>query len=102
MYQTIREYKTNSQSVGEILTKDEESFVPFIKDAPGFREYTCIDTGNGTVTSISTFANRADGEKFNALALNWVQQNLSSLLPTAPHVSSGDVRIHVTGLVLAS
>jgi hypothetical protein len=102
MYQTIREYKTSPQSVGEILTKDEKSFIPFIKDAPGFREYTCIDAGNGTVTSTSTFSNQADGEKFNTLAVNWVHENLSSQLPTPPRVSSGEVRNHVTGHVLAS
>jgi hypothetical protein len=102
VYQTIREYKTNPQSVGEVLAKDEKSFVPFIKDAPGFREYSCIDAGNGTITSTSTFANQADGDKFNTLAVNWVHDNLSSLLPTAPRVSSGEVRTHVTGHVLAS
>lgn len=102
MYQTIREYKTNPNSVVEVLAKDEKSFVPFIKDAPGFREYSCIDAGNGTVTSTSTFANKADGEKFNALAQNWVHENLSSLLPTPPRVSAGEIRTHVTGHVLAS
>jgi hypothetical protein len=102
MYQTIREYKTNPQSIGEVLATDEKSFVPFIKDAPGFREYTCIDAGNGTVSSTSTFASQVDGEKFNTLAVNWVHENLSSQLPTPPRVSSGEVRTHVTGHVHAS
>jgi hypothetical protein len=102
MYQTIREYQTSPQSIGEVLAKDEKSFVPFISNAPGFREYTCIDGGNGVLTSSSLFASRADGEKFNALAMNWVNEHLSSLLPTAPRVISGEVRTHATGKVLAS
>jgi hypothetical protein len=102
MYQTIREYQTNPQSVVEILAQDEKSFVPFISDAPGFREYTCIDAGNGVVTSTSLFANRDDGEKFNTLAMNWVNDHLHTLLPTTPRVISGEVRTHVTGKVLAS
>ena len=102
MYQTIREYKTNPQSLAEILVKDENSFVPFITNAPGFREYWCIDSGDGMVTSTSLFANRADGEKFNALALTWVNEHLGSLLPTAPKVISGEVKTHATGKVLAS
>ena len=102
MYQTIREYQTSPQSVTEILAQDEKSFVPFISNAPGFCEYTCIDAGNGVVTSTSIFANRTDGEKFNTLAMNWVNEHLGSLLPTAPRVSSGEVRTHATGKVLAS
>jgi hypothetical protein len=102
MYQTIREYQTSPQSIDEIMLKDEKSFVPFISNAPGFQEYTCIAGGNGTVTSVSLFENRIDGEKFNSLAKNWVQEHLGSLLPTAPRVSGGEVRTHVTGKVLAS
>jgi hypothetical protein len=102
MYQTIREYQTNPQSVNEILATDEKSFVPFISNAPGFREYTCIDAGNGVVTSTSLFASREDGETFNTQALNWVHEHLGSLLPTTPRVVSGEVRVHATGKVLAS
>ncbi len=102
MYQTIREYQTSPQSVVEILTKDENSFVPFISNAPGFRAYTCIDAGNGVVTSTSLFESRSDGDKFNTLAINWVNEHLGSLLPTAPRVTSGEVRSHAMGKVLAS
>src|SRR5450759_2666091 len=65
VYHTIREYQTSPQSTNEILQKDEKSFVPFVTNAPGFRDYTCIDGGNGTLTSVSLFENRVDGEKFN-------------------------------------
>ena len=102
MYQTIREYQTDQSSVAEILAKDEKSFVPFISSAPGFREYTLIDSGNGVVTSTSLFANRSDGDTFNTLAMNWVNEHLGSLLPTAPRVISGEVRSHATGKILAS
>src|SRR5436305_10293731 len=102
MYQTIREYKTDQSSVAEILAKDEKSFVPFISNSQCFREYTCIDAGNGVVASTSVFTNRSDGEKFNSLAMNWVNEHLGSLLPTGPRVTSGEVRSHATGKILAS
>ena len=102
MYQTIREYQTDQSSIAEILAKDEKSFVPFISHAQGFREYTVIDSGNGVLTSTSLFANRSDGETFNTLAKTWVNENLSTLLPTPPRVMSGDVLVHATGTVLAS
>ena len=102
MYQTIREYQTSPNSVTEILARDEKGFVPFISNAQGFREYTCVATDNGVLVSTSLFANRSDGETFNTLAMNWVNEHLGSLLPTAPRVVSGEVKIHATGKVLAS
>ncbi|GAC1511046.1 MAG: hypothetical protein NVS2B16_11930 [Chloroflexota bacterium] len=102
MYLTIREYQTNPTSVNEILTQDEKSFVPFISHAKGFRDYYCIDSGNGVLTSLSLFDNRVDGESFNQVAIDWVKSNLGSLLPTTPKVTSGEVRSHATGKVLAS
>ena len=102
MYQTIREYQTSPQSVEEVMHKVEKSFVPFIGQAAGFRDYTCTDSGSGTITTVSLFENRSDGEKFNAVAKNWVTEHLGSLLPTAPRVIAGEVRTHATGKVLAS
>jgi hypothetical protein len=102
MYLTIREYQTNPQSVAEILRQDEKSFVPFITHAKGFRDYYCIDGGNGTLTSVSLFENRSDGESFNTTATNWVHEHLGTLLPTSPKVLCGEVRTHATGKVLAS
>ena len=102
MYLTIREYQTDPTYVNEILLQDEKRFVPFISQAKGFRDYYCIDSGNGVLTSLSLFDTRGNGESFNQVALDWVQQNLGSLLPTTPKVMAGDVRNHATGKVAAS
>jgi hypothetical protein len=102
MFQTIREYQTDESSVAEILATVEKSFVPYISNAPGFSEYTAMDAGNGTIVTTSLFTNRSDGEMFNALAKTWVNENLSSFLPMAPRVISGEVGSHATGKVLAS
>ena len=102
MYLTIREYQTDASSVPEILATVEKSFVPFISNAQGFREYNCIDAGNGVITTTSLFANRSDGETFNVLAKSWVNEHLGSFLPTAPKVIAGEVRSHAMGKMLAS
>jgi hypothetical protein len=102
MYLTIREYRTDPVNVNEILREDEKSFVPFISHAEGFRDYFCIDGGNGVLTSLSLFENRADGEKFNTGAISWVREHLGSQLPTTPKVTSGEIRVHATGKVLVS
>jgi hypothetical protein len=102
MYQTIREYQTDKNSVAEILTEVEKSFVSLVSNAQGFREYTIIDAGNGVIVSNSLFANRSDGDAFNTQASKWVNEHLSHLALTPPKVMSGEVRSHVTGTVLAS
>jgi len=68
----------------------------------GTSDYYCIDGGNGTLTSVSLFENRSDGESFNTMATNWVQEHLGTLLPTSPKVMGGEVHTHATGKVLAS
>jgi hypothetical protein len=100
MYQTIREYQTSPQSVDEILAKDEKSFVPLISHAPGFCEYSLVDSGNGMITSTSLFESRSDGENFNKVGMDWVEKNLGTLLPAKPKVISGEVRIHTTAVAL--
>lgn len=102
MYLTIREYQTDPTSVEEILRQDKKSFVPFIAKAEGFLNYDCIDSGNGTVTSVSLFENRTSGEQFNTMAQDWVRQNLGSLLPEKPTVIAGEVRSHAGRDVLVS
>jgi ribosomal protein L11 methylase PrmA len=102
MYLTIREYQTDPKSIDEIKRQVETNFVPLISNAPGFRDYYFIDSGNGTFASVSLFANRSDGEQFNTVAMNWVREHIGSLAPTAPKVVRGEVSTHATGKVLAS
>jgi hypothetical protein len=102
MYLTIRQYQTDQQSIHEILRQDRLSFVPAITKATGFREYTCIDSGHGTITSISVFVDRAAAERFDIVAKEWVKQNMGSLLPSSPLVISGVIENHTAGKVLVS
>ncbi len=103
MYLTIREYQIDQKNVAEVLRWDEKDFVPAISKAEGFREYyTLTDDRSNTLTSVSIFENRSTGEVFNAFAMNWVKQNLHSLLSTSPKIACGEVLTHATGKVLAS
>lgn len=102
MYLTIRQYQTDQQSIHEILRQDRLSFVPAITKASGFREYTCIDSGHGTITSVSVFDDRASSERFDSVVKDWVKQHMGSLLPTSPTVISGVIENHTTAKVLAA
>lgn len=97
MYLTIRQYQTEQRFIHEILRQDRLSFVPAINKASGFREYTCLDSGHGTITSISVFEDRAASERFDSVVKDWVKQNMGSLLPSSPYIISGVIEHHTSG-----
>ena len=73
-------------------------FIPIIKRAPGFLAYYTLDSGSGTLTSISVFEHRAGAEKSNKLAEDWVGRSMSSALPTSPETIVGEVGAHEVNL----
>jgi len=95
LYVSVRRYVTDPKSVGEVMRRIREEFVPIISKVPGFVSYQVLDAGNGTLASISTFDSKAGAEESTRRAVDWVK-TVSSLLPTPPQVTAGDVVIHKT------
>jgi hypothetical protein len=97
MYMTIRQYQADQQSIHEILRQDRLSFAPTIAKAHGFREYTCVDSGHGSITSISVFDDRAAAERFDVVVHDWVKSHMGAMLPSQPYVISGVIEHHTAG-----
>src|SRR4028118_1705669 len=92
MYVAIRQYGLlTNEPVEKVMQGIREGFTPIIKNAPGFLAYYALDSGGGTLTSISIFEHRAGAERSNKLAQDWVGSTLSSALPTSPEVIVGEV-----------
>ena len=92
MYVAIRQYGLlTNEPVENVLQGIREGFIPIIKNAPGFLAYYALDSGGGTLTSISIFEHRAGAERSNKLAQDWVGRTLSSALPTSPEIIVGEV-----------
>jgi hypothetical protein len=89
MYTSIRRYNVKHDSVNEAIGRAEKGFVPIISKAPGFLVYDLVDTGNDTMTTISTFQDQAEAEKSNVLAADWVKEILASLITEPPTIMSG-------------
>jgi hypothetical protein len=89
----LRVYKVNPSSLAEIVRRAEEGFVPLITKAPGFVRYSIIDAGSGTVATTSAFETREQAEGSVRLAADWIKQNLSSLLPNPPEVTTGEIKV---------
>src|ERR671917_2081813 len=100
MYVAIRQYGLlTNEPVEKVWQGVREGFIPIIKNAPGFLAYYALDSGDGTLTSISIFEHRAGAERSNKLAEDWVGRNLSSALPTSPEIIVGEVGAHELNLI---
>jgi hypothetical protein len=92
MHVAIRRYQLEDPGlVDDLLRRVHEGFIPIIMDAPGFLAYYALDSGGGTVSTVSVFEDQAGAEESNRRAADWVGQNLASMLPNPPEVLAGEV-----------
>ena len=94
MYASIRRYKVESKSVGEVFRQANEGFVPSISKVPGFVGYYGVDAGNGALVTISLFNNQTGAKESERLAAEWVGKNISHLIPAPPEITTGEVGMH--------
>ncbi len=92
MYMAIRKYQTTAgASIQEIVQRVQEGFVPIVSQTPGFVAYHIVNTGNGTVASVTLFEDQASSEESTRRATDWVRQNLTSLLQLPAEITAGEV-----------
>ncbi|MFD5656305.1 hypothetical protein [Streptomyces hirsutus] len=90
MYAAIRRYEgvTDPAAAGRLVN---EGFVPLMRQVSGFVAYYWVDAGDGVMVSTSVFQDRAGAEESVSKAADFVRDNLASLLPNPPQVTSGEV-----------
>jgi len=96
MYTIVHRYNIKPDAVNQVIQLAVEGFVPLVSRAQGFLAYELINTGSGTVTTISTFQNQVAAEHSNIVADRWVAANLSEFVIEPPLVMSGKVSVHKT------
>jgi hypothetical protein len=90
MFAAIRRYNTDPDSIEEVARKVNEGFVPLVSDIPGFVVYIALNAGQGEYGTVSVFEDQASAEESNRVAEQWVNENLSGLLPD-PEFAAGEV-----------
>ncbi|MBA1148583.1 hypothetical protein H0Z60_16155 [Ectothiorhodospiraceae bacterium WFHF3C12] len=91
MYISVRQYN-DVGSPSELAERVNEGFLPIISSMPGFLAYYAFDAGHGVVGSVSIFKDKATAEASNDKAMEWINENLSSLFTgDAPTVVTGEV-----------
>ncbi len=96
MYATVRRYEGVSDPK-EAGRRVNEGFVPIVSQIPGFVAYYWVDAGDGVMVSTSVFQDQSRAEESNTKAADWARQNLATLLPRPPQISSGEVVAYKAG-----
>jgi hypothetical protein len=98
MYGTIRRYESVDQSrTSELVKKVDETLVPKLSELPGFNGYYLIDAGNGVFSSVNFFDTSEQADESTRVASDWVRENeLETVLPATPKITSGDVVVNKT------
>ena len=81
MHAAVRIYQVDPGSVDEFKQLVNETFLPIIKEAPGFQAYYSLDTGDGRIASVSVFDDRAGAEASTKMAADNIRKNMALVAP---------------------
>ena len=95
MHISIRHYQVDPANVEEIIHRVQTTFTPVIRRAPGFVAFYAVDGGEGRITSISIFEDKAGADASVPLAAEHVARHLTGLFPTPPTLVAGEIRVAV-------
>jgi len=97
MYVTIRRYAGKGGLMDRLAPQVRDGLVPLLKQAPGFRSYCALASGDGHLVSVSAFDDQRFAEAANERVRGWVSADLRDALPDPPEVLAGEVRREVQG-----
>jgi len=92
-YAVIRRYQIDSKNVEQIVTRARTGFLPLVTHLPGFATYSILDAGKGTLVTLSGFTTPSGAAESTQAAATFVKEHLSALVPNAPEVTSGEVKL---------
>ena len=94
LHASVRIYDDfEADDLDEFVTIVEDGFLPIMRETDGFFGYYLMNDGAGTVSAISIFDSEASTLASNENAREFVAENLTAFLPSAPSIVSGRVGI---------
>jgi hypothetical protein len=96
MHVTIRRYDdVDTSRMNDLVSKVDETYIPQIRELPGFLGYFLIETDKGILSSISLFETPSQADESTKLSKTWISdENLGRTVPNAPKITSGKVLAH--------
>jgi hypothetical protein len=67
--------------------------LPLVTHLPGFATYSILDAGKGTLVTLSGFTTSSGAAESTKAAATYVKEHLAELVPSAPEVTSGEVKL---------
>jgi heme-degrading monooxygenase HmoA len=93
MFTIIRKFTLRHGSVDEIARRVRDSFVPLLRELPGFRGYYLLDGGPDVLISIRVFDSADEAFASNETAANWMRNNILEFTRGMPEVMAGNVLV---------
>jgi hypothetical protein len=75
------------------MKRIDERFVPRIEQSDGFAAYQVIDCGNGTLYTVSTFADREGADRSIEMAAEFVRDELADVEIERLEADQGEVGV---------
>jgi hypothetical protein len=104
MFATIRRYDGVDQNrTVELTNKVTQTLVPKLEKLPGFAGYYLIEAGNGVFSSLTLFETPEQGTESTKLVATWIRdENLNTMIPNEPKITSGQVVAHSDRVLVAA
>jgi heme-degrading monooxygenase HmoA len=96
MFTSIRKYTVRRGMAEELARRVDETFVPLIRQMPGFRGYYLLDGGPDVLITISMFESMDAALASNEAAAEWVRDNVLEFTKGMPEVMVGNALIAET------
>jgi dTDP-glucose pyrophosphorylase len=97
MFTAIREYRMTAGSVDDLMHKVDVGLADAFAEQEGFLSYEVLYVGDGRLVSITTFSDRASAQESNALAADFVRDELAEFGLARTGASTGEVMVSRAG-----
>ena len=93
MHAIIRRYEgVDMNRMNEVVGKVNETFIPKLRELPGFTGYFLLEADKGVVSSLSLFETAEQANESTKLVTKWISdENFSRAIPNPPKITSGKV-----------
>ncbi len=93
MFANVRTYRFGSGSMDDLMHRVDRDFADALAKEPGFVAYQVVATGDDTLMSVSVFRTRADADRSNELAGQWVAADLADFEIERMGAITGEVMV---------
>ena len=95
MYTTVRHYQDEASDVVEQIRQHAARLRELMTGIEGFVAYYLVDSGGGSLVTVSVFADRAGAEESTRAAAALIGElGLGDALPNPPTIMQGEVAVH--------